>query len=129
MLIGEIARVTGLTTKTLRFYEGEGLLPPARRAANGYREYDAASIDRLDFIARARAAGLSIAQIRRILAMREPGHAPCLHVRDVLAGQLAELDQKIRELTSLRAAVESSLATVASGDPADCDPSKVCSYL
>jgi MerR family transcriptional regulator, copper efflux regulator len=129
LLIGEIAELTGMTTKTLRFYEEQGVLTPARRAANGYREYDADSVARLDFIARARTAGLSIAQIRDILALCEPGQATCFRVREVLADQLAELDQKILELSALRKAVAASLDAVASGDPTQCDTSKVCSYL
>lgn len=129
MLIGEAAAAAGMTPKTLRFYEEQGLLPPARRGPNGYRQYGEDSVARLDFIARGRTAGLSVAQIRSILAVREPGTAPCAHVRDVLAGQLAELDLKIAELTALRAGVAASYAAVAAGDPAACDQSRICSYL
>lgn len=129
MLIGEVARAAGMTPKALRFYEEQGILPPARRGANGYRQYGNDSVARLDFIARGRAAGLSVSQLRSILAVREPGNAPCAHVRDVLAGQLAELDSKIAELTALRAGVADSYAAVAAGDPTACDQSKVCSYL
>lgn len=129
MLIGEVAKAAGMTPKTLRFYEEQGLLPPAQRAPNGYRQYGDDSLARLDFIARGRAAGLSVGQIRTILAVREPGNAPCTHVRDTLAGQLAELDHKIAELTSLRASVAASYVAVAAGDPELCDRSRVCSYL
>ena len=129
MLIGEVAKAAGMTPKTLRFYEGQGLLPPARRGSNGYRQYSDDSIDRLDFIARGRAAGLSVSQIRSILAVREPGNAPCAQVRDILAGHLAELDLKIAELTALRAGVAASYEAVAAGNPAACDQSRVCSYL
>lgn len=128
MLIGEVARAVGMTPKTLRFYEEQGLLPPADRGSNGYRHYGVDSLARLDFIARGRAAGLSVGQIRNILAASQPG-APCAHVREVLAGQLAELDLKIAELTALRAGVASSYEAVAAGDPAACDQSRVCSYL
>ena len=129
MLIGEMASAAGMTPKTLRFYEEQGLLPPARRSANGYRQYSDDTLARLDFIARGRAAGLSLSQIRNILAVSEPGDAPCAHVKDVLAGQLAELDLKIAELTTLRAGVAASYDAVAAGSPAACDQSKVCSYL
>ena len=105
------------------------MLPPARRSANGYRQYSGDTLARLDFIARGRAAGLSLSQIRNILAVSEPGDAPCAHVKDVLAGQLAELDLKIAELTTLRAGVAASYDAVAAGSPAACDQSKVCSYL
>lgn len=86
-------------------------------------------MDRLDFIARGRAAGLSINQIRSILAVREPGSATCSHVRDILASQMAELDLKIAELTALRAGVAASYQSVAAGNPATCDQSRICSYL
>lgn len=128
MLIGEVARAVGMTPKTLRFYEEQGLLPPADRGPNGYRNFGDDSLARLDFIARGRAAGLSVGQIRNILAVSQPG-APCAHVREVLADQLAELDLKIAELTALRAGVAASYEAVAAGDPAACDQSKVCSYL
>lgn len=129
MLIGEIAKAAGMTPKTLRFYEEQGLLPPAQRGTNGYRQYNDDSVARLDFIARGRAAGLSVSQIRNILAVKEPGNAPCAHVQDILAGQLAELDLKIAELTALRAGVAASYEAVAAGNPAACDQSRVCSYL
>ncbi|MFJ6078038.1 heavy metal-responsive transcriptional regulator [Pseudarthrobacter sp. NPDC092419] len=129
MRIGEAAEAVGMTPKTLRFYEEQELLPPAQREANGYRLYGKDSLDRLDFIARGRAAGLSISQIRSILSAREPGSAPCVHVRDILADQLAELDVKIAELTALRASVAASYQAVAAGDPVACEPSRVCSYL
>ena len=129
MLIGEVASAAWMSSKTLRFYEEQGLLPPARRSANGYRQYSDDTLARLDFIARGRAAGLSVSQIRTILAVSEPGDAPCAHVKDVLAGQLAELDLKIAELTTLRAGVAASYDAVAAGSPAACDQSKVCSYL
>lgn len=129
MLIGEVASAVGMTPKTLRFYEEQGLLPPAERSPNGYRQYGEDSVARLDFIARGRAAGLSVSQIRNILAVSEPDNAPCAHVRDVLAGQLADLDLKIAQLTALRAGVAASYEAVAAGDPAACDQSKVCSYL
>ena len=129
MLIGDVASAAGMSSKTLRFYEEQGLLPPARRSANGYRQYSGDTLARLDFIARGRAAGLSLSQIRNILAVSEPGDAPCAHVKDVLAGQLAELDLKIAELTTLRAGVAASYDAVAAGSPAACDQSKVCSYL
>lgn len=129
MLIGEAAKAAGMTPKTLRFYEEQGLLPRAQRGPNGYRQYGDDSAARLDFIARGRAAGLSVSQIRNILAVSEPGNAPCAHVRDMLAGQLTELDLKIEELTALRAGVAASYEAVAAGNPAACDQSRVCSYL
>ena len=129
MRIGETADVAGMTAKTLRFYEDRGLLPPPERAANGYREYGRDALSRLDFIRRARIAGLTLAQIKNILHVRDSGAAPCGHVRDLLARRLSELDTRITELTSLRATVAGFYQDVAATDPTGCDPEEICSYL
>ena len=57
MLIGELAKRTGTTAKTLRFYEDEGLLPEPTRTSGGYRDYPAESADRVEFIRGAQQAG------------------------------------------------------------------------
>lgn len=129
MRIGETAAAAGMTAKTLRFYEESGLLPAAKRSSNGYRDYDEESVTRLEFIRRGRAAGLALAQIREILAVRDVGEAPCTHVQDLLAGQLADLDDQIAELMALRSAVAGLHATAAAGTAAGCDPGRICSYL
>ncbi|MCB5292539.1 heavy metal-responsive transcriptional regulator [Arthrobacter sp. SO3] len=129
MLIGSAAAAAGVSTKAVRFYEEQGLLPAPERAANGYRIYAPDTVGRLDFIRRGRAAGLSVSQLRDILAVRDPGNAPCPHVRDALADQLAALDAQIAELTALRNGMAEAHAAVAAGDPATCDAGLICSYL
>src|SRR5690606_17345541 len=60
MQIREVARASGVPAKTIRYYEAIGLLPPASRAANNYRRYQAADVERLRFIASARSLGFSL---------------------------------------------------------------------
>ena len=127
--IGEVAEVSGMTTKTLRFYEDRGLLPIADRTSNGYREYGQDTVSRLDFIRRSRISGLTLAQIGDILRVRDGGAAPCLHVSTMLAKQLESLDQQILDLIALRATVAGYHAAVAAADPAVCDAEQICSYL
>ena len=129
MRIGEAAAASGMTTKTLRFYEASGLLPETERAANGYRDYGAGISARLDFIRRSRTAGLTLAQIRDILQIRDVGEAPCRHVRDLLARQLTDLDRQIEELVALRTTVAEFHDAASEPDPAGCDPARICSYL
>ncbi|GAC1606642.1 MAG: hypoxia response transcriptional regulator [Pseudarthrobacter sp.] len=129
MRIGETAAAAGLTAKTLRFYEDRGLLPAAERAPNGYRDYPLETVSRLEFIRRGRTAGLTLAQIGDILSVRDLGQAPCVHVKDLLANQLRDLDAQIAELTALRATVAEFHDAAAAGDPAACDPERICSYL
>ena len=129
MRIGEVAEVSGMTTKTLRFYEDRGLLPIADRTSNGYREYGQDTVSRLDFIRRSRISGLTLAQIGDILRVRDAGAAPCAHVGTMLANQLESLDQQIAELIALRATVAGYHAAVAAADPEVCDAEQICSYL
>lgn len=129
MRIGEAAGASGLTAKTLRFYEDRGLLPEPNRSANGYRDYGSETVARLEFILRSRAAGLTLNQIREVLRIRDSGHAPCTHVQQLLAAQLSDLDQRITELVTLRAAVSELHDAAANADPAACDPAQICSYL
>lgn len=127
--IGETAAAAGMTAKTLRFYEDRGLLPVADRAPNGYRDYAHATVSRLEFIRRGRAAGLTLAQIGDILSVRDIGQAPCVHVKDLLAQRLSELDARIAELTALRATVAECHDAAGAADPTACDPERICSYL
>jgi MerR family Zn(II)-responsive transcriptional regulator of zntA len=129
MRIGELAEATGTTTKTLRFYEDTGLLPPPERTANGYRDYSKEAISRLDFIRRGRAAGLTLAQIREVINVRDTGTAPCHHVRGLLDARLTQIDEQITHLHAVRATVADLLAGAAHGDPADCPPGRVCHYI
>ena len=129
MLIGELARVGGTTAKTLRFYEQAGLLPEPGRTPGGYRDYDGDVLGRLDFIRRSRTAGLTLAQIREILNLRDSGSAPCAHVQSLLTNQLEALDAQIAELTALRATVADLRAGAATLEPSRCDPMLVCRYV
>lgn len=129
MRIGELAAVTGATTKTLRFYEDSGLLHPEGRTTSGYRQYGADAIARLDFIRRGRAAGLTLAQIREVLDVREQGRAPCRHVEDLLATRLRALDAQLADLQALRATVSQLHDAARGGDPDTCGAEQVCRYL
>ena len=129
MRIGEVAQAAGTTTKTLRFYEDVGLLPPAERTPAGYRDYNVGVLDRLDFIRRGQAAGLTLAQICQVLQIRDDGQAPCQHVANLLASRLEDLDQQIGQLQQLRTTVADLRDDAASADPATCSPGDVCRYL
>jgi len=77
MYIHEMARQTGVSTTTIRYYESIGLLPAPSRAANYYRQYTALDAERLRFVAGARGLGFSVAELVDILATRDAGVAPC----------------------------------------------------
>ena len=129
MRIGELAATAGTTTKTLRFYEKGGLLPPTERAANGYRDYGSAALSRLDFIRRGRAAGLTLAQIREVIEIRDAGDAPCHHVHQLLTARLADVDRQIADLQVLRATLIRQRDHAGTADPSSCAADTVCRYV
>jgi MerR family Zn(II)-responsive transcriptional regulator of zntA len=129
MRIGELAAAAGTTTKTLRFYEESGLLPPTDRAANGYRDYGPEALSRLDFIHRGRVAGLTLAQIREVIDIRETGDAPCHHVHQLLTERLADIDRQIADLQALRATLSRQREQTETADPSTCAAETVCRYL
>lgn len=102
MRIGELADRLGVNPKTIRYYEGIELLPDPERTPAGYRVYDEADFERITFIKTAQRLGVTLDEIREILALRESGEQPCGYVRDVLRREVAEIGQRIAELTVLR---------------------------
>ena len=99
---GELARLAGVSTDTLRHYERRGLLPAPLRAANGYRQYAASSLDRVRLIRRALAIGFTIDELAVILKERDRGGAPCRKVRALAEAKLDEIDTRLREMESVR---------------------------
>ena len=129
MRIGELAEASGTTAKTLRFNEEQGLLPAAERTPAGYRDYTPDAVGRIDFIHRGQAAGLTRAQVRQILDIRDDGQAPCGHVQDLLDSRLADLDEQIAQLVALRETITQLRDQAATVEPETCSPDQVCRYL
>jgi len=100
--ISELAQATGTSPKTIRFYEEVDLLPPARRAENGYRLYGHEDVQRLRFIRNARNLDFSLDDLKEILALRERGEAPCRHVVNLLQVKSVEIEERIRQLYELQ---------------------------
>jgi len=129
MRIGAVADAAGVPTQTIRFYEREGLLPPPRRAPNGYREYDASTLNRLRFIRSAQAAGLTLVEIASILDLRGEGAVPCAHVQSLLATKLHDVQARQRELADLEAELEELIGRSHELDPADCTDRQICHII
>lgn len=103
MQIGEFAAKVGINPKTIRYYETRGLLPSPPRTEAGYRIYGDGDLERLQFILKGRAIGLSLEEIGSVLGMRDDGQEPCEHVRVLLDVKLAAIDEQLRALNELRA--------------------------
>ena len=128
MRIGALAAAAGTTAKTIRFYEQAGLLPAPPRTTAGYRDYPDQAPARLAFIRAAQSAGLTLAEIRGILAVRDHGRPPCTHVTALLRRHLAETEQRLAELARTRATLGDLLATAQVTDSGACTGS-ICTIL
>jgi DNA-binding transcriptional MerR regulator len=119
------AKVTGVSTDSLRHYEKLGLLPGLTRSANGYRRYPEETVRRVLLIQRALVVGFSLDDLRRILAIRDRGGAPCHGVRTLVSDKLVALEARLTELRDLRddlrrlvKAWDRTLAKTPAGQPA-----------
>ena len=101
--IGELAARSGLTRDTLRYYERVGLLGAPRRTGGGFRVYPPQTLDRLRFIKQAQTLGLSLPEIRDLVAYQNQGGLKrCRQVRDLLRAKLTELQARLAELEEFR---------------------------
>ena len=99
---GALARQAGVSTDTLRLYERKGLLPRARRSANGYREYAPEAGARVRLVRQALAVGFTLDELVRVFRVRDQGGAPCREVRALGAAKLAMIEARVAELTGAR---------------------------
>ncbi|UER55228.1 heavy metal-responsive transcriptional regulator [Kineosporiaceae bacterium SCSIO 59966] len=102
MRVAELAAAVGVKPGTVRYYEKLGLLPQPERTPAGYRQYDAADVDRLRFVQGAQRLGLRLADIRDLLTVRDTGRCPCEPAEHLLSRRMAEVDAEITRLTALR---------------------------
>jgi DNA-binding transcriptional MerR regulator len=129
MRIGELAERTGVTDKTVRYYESIGLLAPPARTPSGYRDYDEGAVDRLAFIREAQATGLSLSEIQSVLELKDVGARSCGHTLALLDRHLAEMDEQIRRLQWARAELGQLAERAARLDPATCTDPNRCQVI
>ena len=103
--ISDVARESGFSPPTLRYYEEIGILPQPRRGTNGYRLYTPDDLARLQFVRRAKLLDLSLEEIKDILAYAVDGRCGPLqqHLVSLLETKIVAVNEKIRELRRLKA--------------------------
>ena len=129
MRIGELAAVAGVPARTIRYYESIHVLDPPDRTPSGYRDYRPDAADRLAFIRAAQAVGLTLGEIRSIVALRDRGQTPCGHVLDLINARAADLDRRIADLQRLRSELGRLADRARRLDPADCNPRRICHLI
>jgi MerR family copper efflux transcriptional regulator len=115
MKIGEAAERSGVTPKMIRYYESIGLLTPAPRRSNTYRDFDERDLHDLRFIRRARSLGFSIEEIARLLALWRDKARPSREVKAIATAHVADLEARIAEMQAMAATLR-HLAAHCHGD-------------
>jgi MerR family Zn(II)-responsive transcriptional regulator of zntA len=129
MTVNEIARHTGVPAHTVRYYTRIGLLRPARKRDNGYKEFTELELQRLNFIRRAQRLGFTLAEIREVIARAARGDSPCPTVRDILERRLVESRRGLEALATLVKRMEAALTQWASMQDGVPDGSAVCELI
>ena len=106
--IGEIARRSGVSVDTVRYYEQRRLLPSAPRTDGGYRVFSPKAVEQIKFIKQAQELGFSLDEIKGLLTTG--GAEECIQVRDLLGSKLAEVDEKIKRLIAFRKVMAGHIA-------------------
>lgn len=106
LTIGKVARGAGLGIETIRFYEREGLIEPPKRTEANYRVYPEQDILRLRFIKRAKTLGFTLKEIRELLSLRQDPRASKEDVKRQTEAKIADVEQKIRDLTRIKETLE-----------------------
>ncbi|MEB3189081.1 MAG: heavy metal-responsive transcriptional regulator [Snowella sp.] len=104
--IGDIAKQTGVSVGTLRYYENLKLLYPLERGENGYRYFGVQTIQQVQFIKKAQSLGFSLEEIRQILDVRDRGELPCNLVQELLDHKIEQLETQLQQITMFKSELE-----------------------
>lgn len=120
LTIGALAKLAGCQAVTIRYYEKEGLLPRPPRSEGNYRIYGEKEADRLRFIRHCRLHGMSLGDIRALLAFRDHPTASCDWINALVARHIANVEAQITELTHLRDHLRELLRSCSGDKGGDC---------
>jgi MerR family mercuric resistance operon transcriptional regulator len=103
--IGQLAKRTGVTVETIRFYEKRGLVAAPQRSDAGYRRYGPETVKRIRFIQRAKELGFTLSDIGELLALRQEPGSGCADIKLRATYKIEQVDQKMADLARIRAAL------------------------
>ena len=128
LTIGQLAQETQLDPKTIRYYEQIGLVPQAQRASSGYRIYGDDAVRRLTLIRRARMLGLNLTETKGLTAhlMEDSCNSFQHRLNGFIGAKMAEIDQRIAELSTLRSELSRIAVTFAKEDGSLTEPVMEC---
>lgn len=120
MNIGDAAKASDLPTKTVRYYADIGLVTPAARRNNGYRDYGDIEVHKLRFVQRARGFGFSIEDCRELLALYEDRERASADVKAIAMERIGDIEAKMAQLQSLKDELERLASNCHGDDRPDC---------
>jgi Cu(I)-responsive transcriptional regulator len=120
MNIGAAAAASGVSAKMIRHYEAIGLLPPAERRPNDYRDYGAREVHELRFIKRARRLGFSMAEIGSLLMLWRDRSRPSREVRRIAEAHIADLEARVAEMQAMAETLRRLVRQCHGDDRPDC---------
>lgn len=109
--IGEVARRSGLSVKTIRFYSDEGLIQPSGRSQGGYRLFREAVLEELSLIRTLKAMEIPLQDVRLLLESRRSGLCTCSSLQATIADKAAEIEQRINALRGLQRELQGLLSS------------------
>ena len=125
LTVSQLAKAAGVGTETVRHYETVGLLPPAQRGSNGYRQFSADAAQRIGFIQRAKSLGFSLSEIAELLALSDRRRQDCktdmVELRNAARGKLLQIESRMKELQQIHQGLQQLIGSCpGSGKLADC---------
>ena len=106
MKIGELSKTTGCSIQTIRYYEKEGLLSTPERTEGNYRLYGERALKELEFIKHCRSLDIPLTDVKRLMELKNKPEESCASVNKLIAQQLALVNNRMRELKTLKAELQ-----------------------
>ena len=100
--IGQVAKQSGVSVETIRFYEKEGLIEKPERKESGYRQFNEEAIKRLAFIRKAKSLGFTLNEIQELLSLKSNESGDCENVKQLAGEKLVDIEQKINSLKRMK---------------------------
>lgn len=120
MNISEAARLSGLSAKTIRYYEDIELIAPADRGDNGYRQYDYRAVEQLHFLARAREVGFDLQECRQLLDLQRDHARQSRHARELVLEKSRQLQSRIEQLQAMQSVLQDMASRCHGDEGPDC---------
>ena len=120
MNISQAAQQSGLSAKTIRYYEEIQLIGAATRGENGYRQYDSKAVKELRFLAHARDVGFDLEESRQLLELQRNHARQSRHARDLVMEKSQKLQKRIEQLVAMQAELLAMASRCKGDEGPDC---------